>query len=152
MSSDKAIFASSVLAILSTLAGLDSVPSFVGQTVPKEEMLRIRVDQFYKAYVDQNWSLIVRLMTPEVQRCHDPEEIRKGWSEDGLVKVLAGTFRTLRRIPHTPTCGVRLTAPELVTGSRQAQRCASLNWTKRGKTSLSAGSSYTSGYLSTASG
>jgi len=85
--------------MLSTFAELDSGPLFAGQRVPKEELLRTRVDQFYKAYVDQNWPLIVRLMTPDVQRCHDPEEIRKGWSEDGLVKVLSWDIQEITKDP-----------------------------------------------------
>ena len=75
---------------------LTMMPCFAGAKVPLRSGLKTRVSQFYAAYVSQDWPALLELTAPFVRECDSAEDLRLGWTEDGLVKVLSWRIVDIR--------------------------------------------------------
>jgi hypothetical protein len=75
--------------VLAAVVILTTVPCFAGPKVPLKSTLKARVGQFYNAYINQDWPALLELMAPFVRERRSSEDLRLGWTEDGLVRVLS---------------------------------------------------------------
>ena len=77
------------LSALGVVAILTALPCFAAPKVPLKSALKIRVGQFYAAYIKQDWPALLELMAPFVRECQSAEDFRLGWTEDGPGRVLS---------------------------------------------------------------
>ncbi len=64
--------------------------------VPDKPRLTQRVDAFYQAMATGDFRATLKIMSPEIQRCSSPEQLKHEWQAQGEIQFVTWKVRAVR--------------------------------------------------------